>query len=96
VIEMTKGWKRESARHSLARKGIRTGRTKIEKNPKTPTTLPTFKYKNRTYVIDQRLNEVRSFEFGKKPIILSGEKGNELIKKAMKVYGEKWREIKNY
>lgn len=86
-----KGWRSESARHALASKGIETGQKK-----KMPTKLPTFKYKNRTYVIDQRLNEVRSFEFGKKPITLSGAKGNELIRKAVKVYGKKWVEIENY
>jgi len=36
---MTKGWKQESARHSLARKGIKTGRKKKPAKPriiKTP------------------------------------------------------------
>ena len=47
-----------------------------------PKALPTFKYKGRKYVIDERLNEVRSLEPGKKPIFIRGKKANEFVRKA--------------
>jgi len=60
---MTKGWKNESRRHSLASKGIKTA----VKNPKekammkdSPIQLPTFDYKGEEYFVDLRLEEIRN------------------------------------
>ena len=54
-------------------------KTKADTSPKA---LPTFKHKGRTYTIDERLNEVRSYEYGKAPIVYRGKEANEFVRKA--------------
>jgi len=44
--------------------------------------LPRFVHKGRTYILDERLNEVRSYEYGKKPIVYRGAKAKSFLKKA--------------
>lgn len=43
--------------------------------------LPRFVHKGRTYTIDERLNEVRSYEYEKKPIVYRGVKAKSFLKK---------------
>lgn len=43
--------------------------------------LPRFVHKGRTYIIDERLNEVRSYEYKKKPIVYRGAKAKSFLKK---------------
>ena len=97
---MTKGWRQESARHALARKGIETGEKKKTQTP-LKETLKTVKNKNKLELRDSKGNKLASLQInvdGIQNITISHWKtfakgkgyGRLLIKKLIKSKPDLW------
>lgn len=87
---MAKGWKQESARHSLARKGIKTGQKGYRPNPKTNSKLEAEVKDLRADCVDYKAQD---YDFSK-GYAEKWEVGFEQTEEEME--NEEWMPMMNY